>query len=71
MNFNIFMVFQLAQDAYICEEKEEKLANDAVQQLTQANLQIQDLHDQFNGKVNSLILIYDRNMKVKNYFCTP
>ena len=49
-------MLQLAQEAYACEEKEEKLVNDAVKHLTQANYQIKDLHDQFSVKVTSLVL---------------
>ena len=45
--------FNLAQDAYKCEEKEEKLVKDAVQHLTQANYQIKDLHSQFTHKVSN------------------
>jgi uncharacterized coiled-coil DUF342 family protein len=44
--------FTLAQEAYKCEEKEEKLVKDAVQHLTQANYQIKDLHSQFTHKVD-------------------
>jgi hypothetical protein len=44
-------MFKLAQEAYACEEKEEKLVSDAVKHLTQANYQIKDLHDQFTVKV--------------------
>ena len=54
--FIIIIVLQLAQEAYACEEKEEKLVNDAVKHLTQANYQIKDLHDQFSVKVTSLVL---------------
>jgi len=43
---------KLANDAYACEEKEEKLVKDAVQHLTQANSQIKDLHFQFTHKVD-------------------
>ena len=42
---------QLAHEAEKCEEKEEKLVKDAVQHLTQANIQIKDLHHQFTHKV--------------------
>jgi hypothetical protein len=45
-------IFQLAQEAYACEEKEEKLVTDAVKHLTEANYQIKDLYDQFTVKVN-------------------
>ena len=46
------MIFvQLAHEAEKCEEKEEKLVKDAVQHLTQANIQIKDLHHQFTHKV--------------------
>jgi hypothetical protein len=44
-------IFQLAQEAYACEEKEEKLVTDAVKHLTEANYQIKDLYDQFTVKV--------------------
>merc|ERR1711971_147343 len=44
--------FTLAQEAYKCEEKEEKLVKDAVQHLTQANYQIKDLHSQFTNKMD-------------------
>lgn len=43
---------KLANEAYACEEKEEKLVKDAVQHLTQANYQIKDLHHQFTHKVD-------------------
>jgi len=43
---------KLADEAYACEEKEEKLVKDAVQHLTQANSQIKDLHHQFTHKVD-------------------
>ena len=43
----------MADAAYKCEEKEEKLVKDAVLHLTQANSQIKDLHHQFTHKVNS------------------
>jgi len=43
---------KLANEAYACEEKEEKLVKDAVQHLTQANSQIKDLHHQFTHKVD-------------------
>ena len=46
--------FTLAQEAYKCEEKEEKLVKDAVLHLTQANSQIKDLHHQFTHKVTSV-----------------
>ena len=42
----------MADAAYKCEEKEEKLVKDAVLHLTQANSQIKDLHHQFTHKVN-------------------
>ena len=41
----------MADAAYKCEEKEEKLVKDAVLHLTQANSQIKDLHHQFTHKV--------------------
>merc|ERR1711971_918715 len=44
--------FTLAQEAYKCEEKEEKLVKDAVQHLTQADYQIKDLHSQFTNKMD-------------------
>ena len=44
----------MADAAYKCEEKEEKLVKDAVLHLTQANSQIKDLHHQFTHKVNSI-----------------
>ena len=44
-------MLQLAQEAYACEEKEEKLVLDAVKHLTEANMQIKDLHSQFYVKV--------------------
>jgi ABC-type Fe3+-hydroxamate transport system substrate-binding protein len=47
-------VLQLAQEAYACEEKEEKLVTDAVKHLTEANFQIKDLYDQFTVKVSYL-----------------
>jgi trafficking kinesin-binding protein 1 len=47
--------FSLAQEAYKCEEKEEKLVKDAVQHLTQANYQIKDLHSQFTYKVSPIV----------------
>ena len=43
----------MTDEAYKCEEKEEKLVKDAVQHLTQANMQIKDLHHQFTHKVSS------------------
>jgi len=43
---------KLAHEAVKCEEKEEKLVKDAVQHLTQANIQIKDLHHQFTHKVD-------------------
>lgn len=49
--FPTIYFLQLAQDAVKCEEKEEKLVKDAVQHLTQANIQIKDLHHQFTHKV--------------------
>jgi hypothetical protein len=49
-------IFQLAQEAYACEEKEEKLVTDAVKHLTEANYQIKDLYDQFTVKVTTNIL---------------
>ena len=47
----------MADEAYKCEEKEEKLVKDAVQHLTQANMQIKDLHHQFTHKVSSFNLV--------------
>ena len=44
----------MADEAYKCEEKEEKLVKDAVLHLTQANSQIKDLHHQFTHKVQSI-----------------
>ena len=44
----------MADAAYKCEEKEEKLVKDAVLHLTQANSQIKDLHHQFTHKVKSI-----------------
>ena len=46
---------QLAHEATKCEEKEEKLVKDAVQHLTQANIQIKDLHHQFTHKVSTFM----------------
>jgi hypothetical protein len=51
-------IFQLAQEAYACEEKEEKLVTDAVKHLTEANYQIKDLYDQFTVKVNHEYLVF-------------
>ena len=48
----------MADEAYKCEEKEEKLVKDAVQHLTQANMQIKDLHHQFTHKVSSSLLLF-------------
>ena len=45
----------MADAAYKCEEKEEKLVKDAVLHLTQANSQIKDLHHQFTHKVRVLV----------------
>ena len=49
---------QLAHEATKCEEKEEKLVKDAVQHLTQANIQIKDLHHQFTHKVSTYMHRY-------------
>ena len=49
--FYLLFPCQMADAAYKCEEKEEKLVKDAVQHLTQANMQIKDLHHQFTHKV--------------------
>ena len=46
----------MADAAYKCEEKEEKLVKDAVLHLTQANSQIKDLHHQFTHKVLSIAI---------------
>jgi hypothetical protein len=51
-SIKLMFIFQLAQEAYACEEKEEKLVTDAVKHLTEANYQIKDLYDQFTVKVN-------------------
>jgi hypothetical protein len=72
-------IFQLAQEAYACEEKEEKLVTDAVKHLTEANYQIKDLYDQFTVKVGNprdlqyqpqffavLEILHIRPLKIKN-----
>ena len=48
----------MADAAYKCEEKEEKLVKDAVLHLTQANSQIKDLHHQFTHKVTVAVLVF-------------
>ena len=41
---------ELAKEAYECEVKEEKLVTDAVKHLTEANVQINYLSEEFNVK---------------------
>ena len=41
---------ELANEAYECEVKEEKLVTDAVKHLTEANVQINYLSEEFNVK---------------------
>ena len=43
MSFSSLLSFQLAKEAYACEEKEEKLVSEAVTQLTDANLRLSKL----------------------------
>ena len=62
-----FIPFQLAQEAFKCEEKEEKLVKDAVQHLTQANIQIKDLHHQFTHKVIRCTSQYLKDVLSCNY----
>ena len=50
----------MADAAYKCEEKEEKLVKDAVLHLTQANSQIKDLHHQFTHKVKQCCAVQCR-----------
>jgi hypothetical protein len=59
----LMFIFQLAQEAYACEEKEEKLVTDAVKHLTEANYQIKDLYDQFTVKVSHEYLMANYQIK--------
>ena len=47
---NVFSRFQLAQEAIEVEEKEEKLVSETAKHLTEANVQINYLSDQFYTK---------------------
>ena len=47
---NVFSRFQLAQEAIEVEEKEEKLVSETAKHLTEANVQINFLSDQFYTK---------------------
>ena len=44
------MFTELAKEAFECEAKEEKLVTDAVKHLTEANVQINYLSEEFNVK---------------------
>jgi ferritin-like metal-binding protein YciE len=46
--FELF--FQFAKEAYACEAKEDKLVTNAVKHLTEANVQINQLSEEFNVK---------------------
>ncbi len=43
-------IFQLAKEAYEVEEKEEKLVSETVKHLTEANVQISVLSEEFSVK---------------------
>ena len=47
----IFVLKQLAKEAFACEQKEEKLVSDAVQHLTEANLKLTAMSTEYQTKV--------------------
>ena len=69
----IFVLKQLAKEAFACEQKEEKLVSDAVQHLTEANLKLTAMSTEYQTKVEESMRQKEEMThllaKVRFYFC--